>query len=112
MSGGFDDFDLEYQNNKESDAEMFITTVALAGSPQIVTPSNGRPIQQAILKVERIGPNSGTNSFGDFILYSTDGGSTFHTLRTNDYIALPGVFADLQIDASKNGMVVEVEVRS
>lgn len=108
----FDDFDVELQNNKESDGEMFITTVATAGSPVTVTPTNGRPIQKAIIKVERIGPNSGTNSFNDYILYSTDGGSTFHTLRTNDYIALPGVFNDLRIDASKNGMVAEIEVRS
>jgi hypothetical protein len=109
---GFQDFDIEIENSKDSDAEMFITAVPTAGSPVTVSASNLRPIRQAIIKVERIGPNSGTNGFGDYILYSTDGGSTFHTLRTNDFIVLPGVFADLRIDASKNGMVAEIEVRS
>lgn len=107
----FDDFD-PTDNVANSEAEPFITEVITAGTPVTVTPSTGRQIKQALIKVERIGPNSGTNTFLDYILYSVDGGTIFHTLRVNDFIVLPGLFDDLRIDASKDGMKAEIELRS
>lgn len=106
--GNFDPTD----NVANSDPESFIVTVPVAGSPQTVTPANGRFIQVAFINVPRLGPNAGTNANNDYILYSTDAGNTFHTLRTNESVSLPGIFTDLRIDASKDGMKAEVEIRS
>lgn len=106
------DFDVEVQNLFGSDPESFVVTVATAGITQTVTPSNTRPIACASIHVPDAGPNVGTNEVGDFILYSTDGGTVFHQLKVNEFVGLPGNFDSLIIDASKNGMVATVDVRS
>lgn len=106
------DFDIEVQNERGSDSESFVTTVATAGSAATVTPTNGRAIACASIHAPDAGPNVGTNEIGDYILYSTDGGTVFHVLKVNEYVGLPGNFADIRIDASKNGMKATIEVRS
>jgi len=106
------DFDLEVQNERGSDAESFVVTVTTAGSEQTVTPSNGRAIGCASIHVPDAGPNVGTNIPNDYILYSTDGGTIYHQLKVNEFVGLPGNFTNIKIDASKNGMKATIEVRS
>lgn len=108
----FNDFDVEIQNEKDSDQESFIVEVITAGSPVTVTPTNARPVACAAIHVPSVGPNKGTNLIKDYILYSTDGGTVYHALKVNEYVALPGNFTDLRIDASKDGMKVTIEIRS
>lgn len=108
----FEDFDIEVQNEKDSDSESFVVTVATAGSEQTVTPSNSRPIGCAYIDVPSVGPNAGTNEFEDYILWSTDGGTIYHTLKVGEWVNIPGNFDNLKIDASKNGMKATVELRS
>jgi len=106
------DFDIEIQNEKDSEAESFVVTVATVGVIQTIAPSNARPIGCAYIHVPDSGPNVGTNEVGDYLLYSTDGGTIFHVLKVNEWIGLPGNFTNLKFDASKNGMKATVEVRS
>lgn len=107
-----EDFDVEIQNEKGSDPESLVVTVATATTAITVAPSNGKPIACAYIDVPSAGPNVGTNEFEDYILWSTDGGTVFHTLKVGEAIGMPGNFADLRIDASKNGMKATVELRS
>ena len=109
---GFDDFDVEIENSKESDPYTEIVTIATAGTPVTVTPSNGRVIRAFSLFPPKIGPNSGTNTFNRYILYSTDGGTTYKTLPVNEWVYEPGNITDIRIDASNDGMKCEVEIRS
>lgn len=106
------DFDVEIQNEKDSDSESFIATVTTAGSAVTIIPSSSRPIACASIHVPDSGPNVGTNLIEDYILYSTDGGVVFHQLKVNEFVGLPGNFSDLRIDASKNGMKATIELRS
>lgn len=106
------DFDIEVQNEIGSEPEQTVVTVTTAGSPVTFTPASGRAIQSAFIHAPRIGPNAGTNTFTRYILYSVDGGTTYHTLGINESISIPGNFTDLRIDASDNGMKAEVEVRT
>lgn len=108
----FNDFDIEIQNEKDSDSESFVATVTTAGSPVTITPTNLKTITCAYIHVPDAGPNVGTNTIGDYILYSTDGGSVFHQLKVNEWIGLPGNFSDIRIDASKDGMKATIETRS
>ena len=108
----FDDFDIEIQNDTGSEPESAVITITTAGSPVTFTPTSARPIQTAFLNVPRVGPNSGTNLPNRYILYSINGGTVYHTLGVNESISLPGNFADLRLDASHDGMKVEVEVRT
>ena len=108
----FVDFDVEIQNERDSDAESSVVTVTTAGTPVTITPATGRPVSCASIHVPDVGPNVGTNTIQDYILYSTDGGTVFHVLKVNEFVGLPGNFADLRIDASKNGMKATVELRS
>jgi len=110
--GDFNDFDLEIENLRGSTPESFITTITTAGSPVTVSPSSGDSIKVAYVNVPLIGPNSTNNTINRYILYSTDSGTTYHTLRVNESINIPGVFQDLRIDSSHNGMKVEIEMRS
>ena len=109
----FEDFDIEIENSKESNPYTEIVTVATAGSAETVSAPGGLPIRAFTLFPPRLGPNVGTNTIGEYILYSTDGGTTYKTLSVNEWICEPGMIADgnLKIDASINGMKIEVEVR-
>lgn len=109
---GFNDFDVEIQDKTGSEPESAIVTVTTAGTPVTFTPASTRPIQKAFLNVPRVGPNAGTNAVSRYILYSTDGGTNYHTLMVNESIAIPGIFSTIRINASHNGMKVEVEVRT
>ena len=108
----FQDFDIEVQDERGSEVESDVVTVTTAGVPQTFTPASTRIIQKAFINVPRVGPNSGTNSISRYILYSVDGGTTYHTLMVNESIAIPGNFTDLRIDSSHNGMKAEIEVRT
>ena len=110
--GDYGDFDVEVENSKESDPYTEVVTITTAGVPQTVTPSNGNVIRAFTLYPPKIGPNSGTNTFNRYILYSTDAGTTFKTLPVNEWICEPGNMIDLRIDSSHDGMKAEVEIRS
>lgn len=107
-----EDFDIEIQNEKDSEAESFVATVTTSGTPVTIAPATGRPIGCAAIHVPDGGPNVGTNEINDYILYSTDGGTTFHQLKVNEFVGLPGTFTDLRIDSSKDGMKATIELRS
>lgn len=105
---GLGDFD----NTIDLEPEQGVVTVTTAGTPVTFTPASGRNIQVLFLHAPKIGPNAGTNGTNDYILYSTTSGSTYHTLKVNESISIPGSFSDVRIDSSKNGMKVEIEVRT
>lgn len=107
-----EDFDVEIQNEKDSQAESFIATVTTAGTPVTITPTTGRTISCASIQVPDDGPNVGTNQINDYILYSTDGGTIFHQLKVNEFVGLPGSFNDLVLDSSRDGMKATIELRS
>lgn len=108
----FDDHDIEIADNKDSSVESTTLTVTTAGSPVTFTPASNKSIQCAFIHAPRVGPNAGTNSVGRYILYSIDSGTTYHTLMVNESIGIPGVFVDLRIDSSHDGMKAEIEIRS
>ena len=106
------DFDVEVQNERGSEADSQVATITTAGVVVTITPANGNPIACASIHVPDAGPNAGTNSIGDYILYSTDGGTVFHQLKVNEFVGLPGNFTDIRLDASKDGMKATIEMRS
>lgn len=105
---GLGDFD----NTTDLEPEQAVMTVTTAGTPVIFTPTSGRNIQVLFLHPPKIGPNAGTNGTNDYILYSTTAGVTYHTLKVNESISIPGSFSTVYIDSSSNGMKVELEVRT
>lgn len=106
----FNDFDIEIENSKDSDPESFVSSVVTAGIPNTITPTNARPIRWASIYNPRSGPNA--NAISDVILYSLDGGSTYHSLPRGEWVGVPGVFTDLTIDTNNNGTNYEIIVWS
>lgn len=88
-----------------------VANIVTAGVPITITAPGSAPIRVFSLYAPRVGPNAGTNSINRYVIYSTDSGSTYKTLPVNEWIAEPGLVTDLRIDASHNGMKVEVEIR-
>ena len=107
---GFDDFDVEIENSKESDVEMFVGSVATAGSPITIVPATGRIIRHTTIYNPRKGPNA--NAFADVLLYSVDGGTTYHSLPRGEWEHIPGNYTDFRIDTNNNGTNYEVKVWS
>lgn len=105
-----DDFDLEIQNEKDSDPEQFTITVATAGSAISVTPTNTKPIQLAYIKNASKGPNS--NDPQDVVLITIDGSANVTTVNRGEYVYIPGIFTTLELDTNNNGTKAEVIVWS
>ena len=99
----FDDFDVEFQNFKNSRAEKFKAQVPTAGVPVTLTPTTGDPITLAFIDVPGKRDPDNPNNINDAIKYSFDGGLTFFTLLAGESVYIPGVFTDLQIDTNNNG---------
>ena len=107
----FDDFDLEVQNKFDAEPEHFNGSVATAGSPVTITPTNGRDTQTATVLNPRRGPNA--NSISDVLLVSFDGGTTYISLGRGDSIKInANITAGVKIDANNDGTNYEVVVVS
>ena len=105
----FDDFDVEIQDEKDSAPEHINSNVAIAGSPDTLTPASGKKITLAYIK----NPNKGVrqNDTQDVLYISIDGsvpttGGT--TISRGEYTYLAGVFTELKIDTNNNGTIYEV----
>jgi hypothetical protein len=103
------DFNIEFDNLRNSQPYAEIVEVVNAGTPVSFSPSG--TIVAVMINVPRIGPNAGTNTPNRYILYSVDGGLIYHTVPVSGYVALPGALDSIFIDASHDGMKAEVEAR-
>lgn len=107
----FNDFDVEIQNKYDAEPEHFNGSVATAGSPVTITPTNGRDAQTATVLNPRRGPNANSNL--DVLLVSVDGGTTYISLGRGDSIRInANITAGVKIDANNNGTNYEVVVVS
>ena len=106
----FDDFDIEVQNEKDSDPEHFTVTVATAGSPVTISPTNTKPIQLLYVKNANKGPNA--NSPNDVVLVTIDGSANVVSVSRGEYTYFPGVFSSVDIDATADGTKAEIIVWS
>ena len=102
----FEDFDLEIQDEKDSDPEQFNDTVTTAGTPKIESPTSAKPIQLALIKNPNKGPNA--NSSQDVLLIIIDGGSQVFSISRGEYVYFPGVFSSISIDTNTNGTNYEL----
>ena len=107
---GFDDFDVEIQDNCDSDPEHFDGNVAVAGTPVTITPTNTKQIQRAIIISPKRGPLA--NGFNDVLKINIDGTTKFIHISRGESLELPGVFTSLKIDALTNGVNYEIIVWS
>ena len=106
----FNDFDVEIQNERDSNPEQFTKTVTTAGVSVSVTPTSGKPIQLLYVKNPSKGPNS--NNPIDVILVTVDGGANVTTVNRGEYVYIPGVFTSVSLDSNNDGTVAEVIVWS
>jgi len=106
----FGDFDLEIQDERQSDPEQFEGSVITAGSPVTITPTNGNTIQKAIVISPKRGPSA--NGFNDVLKINIDGSTKFIHIARGESLELPGVFASLKIDSLTNGVNYEIIVWS
>ena len=106
----FDDFDVEIQDERDSDPEHFNSNVAVAGVPNSITPTSAKPIQLAYIK----NPNKGVNANdpNDVLYINIDGTVNYTTISRGEYIYIPGVFTTLKIDTNNDGTKYEVIVWS
>lgn len=101
----FNDFDVEIQDEKDSKPEHINGSVPTAGTPITVTAGNSLPIQQALIVCPGKGPNANTG--GSYLLVSSDG-TTYTTVPRGGSLRIDGVFDNLKIDASINGVKYEL----
>jgi hypothetical protein len=106
----FTDFDLEVENNKEAAPEHFNGTVATAGVPVTITPTNGNPISSAIIINQNKGPNA--NDINDLLYVNFTAGSTYTTIQRGGNLVISGSFTSIKIDTNVNGTKYEVIVVS
>lgn len=95
---GFDDFDVEIQNEKDSTPEQFNGNLGVAGTVTILTPSSGKPIQYAL--VVNPGKGGDANNGNDVIHVSIDGSDpniTRETINKNGRGQFSGIFTDLRL---------------
>lgn len=107
----FSDFSLEIQNKFDAEPEHFNGSVATAGVPVTITPSNGRNIQS----VSVLNPRKGTNANGidDVLLVSVDGGTNYISLARGDSLSVDAnILSGVRIDTNTNGTNYEVLVIS
>lgn len=106
------DFDIELQDDRMSDPEHFNGNVASAGTPVTITPTNSRPIQLAYIMCNSTRDPDNSNNINDAIKFSLDGGSTYSTLMSGESQYVPGVFDNIKIDASDDGVYYQIIVWS
>lgn len=102
----FDDFDLEVQDEKDSDPEHFDSSVTTAGSPDTLTPASTKPVQLAYVKNPGKGPKQ--NGGNDVLLVTIDGSVKTTTIERGAAAYFPGIFTSLVIDTNNNGTNYEV----
>lgn len=107
-----EDFDVEIQDERDSDPEAFIGSVTTAGSPVTITPTNNKPIQEAYIECNSTRDPDNSNNINDAIKYSFDGGTNYLTLMAGESIPLSGIFLNLKIDANNDGVNYQVIVWS
>tara|TARA_R100000951_G_scaffold19275_1_gene16086 strand:- start:3557 stop:3877 length:321 start_codon:yes stop_codon:yes gene_type:complete len=100
-----DDFDVEIQDEKQSNPEHFNGVVTTAGSPVTITPTSGENVQLVLVKNPNKGPNK--NNPNDVLLVSIDGGTTYVSLSRGEYAYFPGIFTSVKIDSTANGAKYE-----
>ena len=105
-----DDFDVEVQDEKQSNPEHINGNVATAGSSQTITPSSGNKIQLAYIKNPNKGPNA--NGFQDVLLVSIDGSTNYTVISRGEYTFFPGVFDSIKIDTNNDGTKYEIIIWS
>lgn len=110
----FNDFDIEIENEKESTVEQFSGNVATAGVPVTITPSNGRPIKSFFIDVPSVMDIQAPNAIADGILYSMDGGTTYFSLSSGEWIYMPveAGITDLRIDTNNDGTTYQISTWS
>jgi len=106
----FDDRDIEIQDITDSEPEHFTGSVTTAGTPVVITPTNGRSIQ--FFRIINHSRGTYANTANDIIKYSLDGGTTYTELERPGFEALPGVVTSLYVDSNNNGVNYDIIVWS
>jgi len=110
--GTFDDFDVEIQSKRDSTPEHFVGSITTAGTPITITPTSVKAIQYAFIMCNGTRDPWNANAINDAIKFSLDGGTTYTTLMSGESQYIPGIYADLIIDASDDGVYYQVIVWS
>jgi len=108
----FDDFDVEVQDERDSDPEHFNGDVTTAGSPETVTPTSGKAVQLAFIQCNSTRDPVNDNNINDALYFSIDGGTTYVTLMAGENIFVPGVFTSIKLDTNTNGTYYQIIVWS
>lgn len=108
----FEDFDLEVQDERDSTPEHFSGSVTTAGSPVTITATSGKTIQYSFIMCNGTRDPWNDNNINDAIKFSIDGGSVWTTLMAGESQYIPGVHANIRIDASDDGVNYQVIVWS
>jgi len=106
----FADFDIEIDNDKDATPEHFNGTITTAGVPVTITPTNAKPITNAIIINQNKGPNA--NSADDLIYVNLTAGSTYTTVQRGATLTVSGSFTSLKLDTNNNGTKYEIIVVS
>lgn len=105
-----DDFDVEVQDEKDSNPEHFEGAVATAGSPVSISPSNGKDIQLVFIHNPNKGDNS--NNFNDALYITLDGSANKTTIPRGASRYFPGIMSSIDVDSNNNGTNYEIIVWS
>ena len=106
---GFDNFDVEIQNECDSTPEHFNGDLGTAGTVTTITPTSGKQIQFAI--VVNPGKGSDKNSNNDVIYASIDGtdpNTKRVTVNKNGRGRFNGLFTELKMTSNNNDTNYEV----
>ena len=102
----FDDFDVEIQDEKDSQPEVSAGNTGTIGNVTTIAHSTGRQIKGTYIESPRIPPT--VNPRTSFLEYSIDGGTTYFALKRGEWISLPGVFDDLRLKSNATGTFYKV----
>jgi len=104
----FNDFDLEIQDEKQSEPEHFNGSITTAGSPVSLQLTSGKAIQWFFLSVPSVRDQSSSNGIHDAIKFNIDGTSTYVTIMSGESIFVPGLTQTLKLDTNDDGTDYEV----
>jgi hypothetical protein len=103
---GFNDFDIEISDDKDSTPENFTGSVTTAGVPVTIAPTSTKPIQMAFVNVPSVRHDT-PNAITDSIKVSLDG-VTYVTLMSGESQYFPGVFSSIKLDSNADGTTYEL----
>lgn len=102
MSPSFEDFDIEIQDEKQSNPEHFNGNVTTAGVPVTLSLTSAVEIQWAYIECAGTRDPDNKNNINDSIKYSLDG-TNYIPLMAGESAFVPGIVSEIKLDTNTNG---------